>query len=450
MLAAQRGRAAVQRRRLAGDVAVGAVLVAIAAALFEAWRRRRARLLQFHLSELFVLTTLVSIVLGWLVSEEKRFEKESAAAEVAAEEATVHWRPGGPSWLRALAGPDRFRLFDQVVSVSVRQDPRDVEQEADGEAEQRSVVKSLAPFRRVADVSLSNVRDLGLLEGLPNLRTLWITSKLDGSQLAHLERLPLVSLEIHSDLSKVDLGPLRSLSRLRLLSLSGVNDDGLKNLSSLERLETLQLASDQITDDGLRHLGSLRNLRDLSLSGKQITAKGLGHLECLGRLEGLELDWSRIGPEGLVHLQPLVSLQRLDLSDLSAKDDDLERLAGLNQLQSLVLTGSGITDAGLVHLEGLKNLEDLTLDGTSIEGPGLVHLRGMRKLKSLSLVGSPVDDRAVEHLESLTSLESLDLMGTKVSEAALRRLYHALPKCEVDPLPAGLNPKRPGPVPVVG
>ncbi len=141
--------------RLAGDVAVGAVLVAIAAALFEAWRRRRARLLQFHLSELFVLTTLVSIVLGWLVSEEKRFEKESAAAEVAAEEATVHWRPGGPSWLRALAGPDRFRLFDQVVSVSVRQDPRDVEQEADGEAEQRSVVKSLAPFRRVADVSLS-------------------------------------------------------------------------------------------------------------------------------------------------------------------------------------------------------------------------------------------------------------------------------------------------------
>jgi hypothetical protein len=127
----------------------------------------------------------------------------------------------------------------------------------------------------------------------------------------------------------------------------------------------------------------------------------------------------------------------------------------MNQLQSLSLTGSGITDAGLVHLEGLKNLEDLTLDGTSIEGPGLVHLRRMRKLKSLSLAGSPVDDRAVEHLESLTSLESLDLRfdmseETKVSEVGRRRLYHALPKCEVDPLPAGLKPKRPGPVAVVG
>ena len=108
---------------LAGDVAVGAVLAAIAAALFEAWRRRRARLLQFHLSELFVLTTLVAVVLGWLVSEQKRFQKESAAAETVCEEATFYWRPGGPSWLRALAGPDRFRLFDQVVSISVRQIP---------------------------------------------------------------------------------------------------------------------------------------------------------------------------------------------------------------------------------------------------------------------------------------------------------------------------------------
>ncbi len=106
-------------------------------------------------------------------------------------------------------------------------------------------------------------------------------------------------------------------------------------------------------------------------------------------------------------------------------------------------------------LEGLENLECLTLEGTSIEGPGLVHLRRMRKLKLLSLADSPVDDRAVEHLESLTSLESLDLrLGmseeTKVSEAGRRRLYHALPKCEVEPVPDGLNRKRPGPVPVVG
>ena len=59
-----------------------------------------------------------------------------------------------------------------------------------------------------------------------------------------------------------------------------------------------------------------------------------------------------------------------------------------------------------------------------------------------------MDDRAVEHLESLTSLESLDLrLGmseeTKVSRGGLRRLYHALPKCEVDPVPAGLNLKAP-------
>ena len=216
--------------RLAGDVAVGAVLTAIAAALFEAWRRRCARLLQFHLSEWFVLTTLVAVVLGWLVSEQKRFQKESAAAETARDAASFTWRPGGPSWLRALAGPDRFRLFDQVVSISVRQSG-DVEQVADGEAEERPpVVKSLAPFRGVADVSLSNVRDLSLLEGLPSLRTLSITGELDGSQLAHLERLPLVTLEIHADLSKVDLAPLRSLTRLRFLGLmnTGVDDDGLK------------------------------------------------------------------------------------------------------------------------------------------------------------------------------------------------------------------------------
>ena len=78
-------------------------------------------------------------------------------------------------------------------------------------------------------------------KGCPTSAPCRSTGELDGSQLAHLERLPLVTLEIHADLSKVDLAPLRSLTRLRFLSLmnTGVNDDGLTNLSSLEQLETL-------------------------------------------------------------------------------------------------------------------------------------------------------------------------------------------------------------------
>ena len=64
---------------LAMNIAVAVVVLAIGVVLFEAWRRRRARLLQFYLIELFALMTATGVFFSWLsVQMHQRREERDA------------------------------------------------------------------------------------------------------------------------------------------------------------------------------------------------------------------------------------------------------------------------------------------------------------------------------------------------------------------------------------
>lgn len=195
------------------------------------------------------------------------------------------------------------------------------------------------------------------------------------------------------------------------------------------------------------HLGKLKNLRGLGLDSAKLTPAGLEHLCELRNLEFLGVNWSQIGREGIVHLRPFVHLKRLTLSGIKPTDEDLADIGTLGELRQLIVyDGAKITDAGLAHLSELTALEVLELRGTLITDAGLIHLKRLRKLKALCLEGSQVTDEGVEHLEGLTGLEWLNLMGTKTTDKGRARLYHALPACEVIPIPAGLPARRTMPV----
>ncbi len=90
------------------DPAIAAAIVVIAAA-FEVWRRRRYRLWQFSLRELFVLTLVVAVVLGWWQGHRRRRLHELEALSqinrmVPSESAPIRFRHLGPVWLRKLLG----------------------------------------------------------------------------------------------------------------------------------------------------------------------------------------------------------------------------------------------------------------------------------------------------------------------------------------------------------
>ncbi len=130
-----------------------------------------------------------------------------------------------------------------------------------------------------------------------------------------------------------------------------------------------------IEDDDLKYLQKLVRLQTLNLACNHITDAGLEHIRGMTRLEVLYLCYTQVSDTGLAHLQRLADLELLDLS--------------MTQ----------ITDAGLVHLKGLAKLEVLWLAGTQVTDAGLEHLQGMTKLEALWLVGTQVTDDGVKKLQ---------------------------------------------------
>jgi hypothetical protein len=116
-----------------------------------------------------------------------------------------------------------------------------------------------------------------------------------------------------------DIEELKNLKTVRWLG-SYEGDAELKHLAGLTKLETLAVASGQITDDGLKSLEGLKNLRELNLLGSKITDKGLKRLAGLTSLESLRLEQTNISDAGLKNLEGLKNLQALFVRDTKVTD----------------------------------------------------------------------------------------------------------------------------------
>jgi len=103
---------------LAGNVAVAIIVLGGSMALFEAWRRRRHRMLQFYLIELFGLVAVVCVLLSWIsVAVRERDEEQEAVRRmtyISHDESVA-----GPHWLRRLIDPAPFTAFDRVEELSI-------------------------------------------------------------------------------------------------------------------------------------------------------------------------------------------------------------------------------------------------------------------------------------------------------------------------------------------
>ena len=178
----------------------------------------------------YSLAVAVLTLIGLYAFAFWRYEQQQAAiAEIERLGGTVEIEDGGPEWLRGMAGDERMKVFDRVVSVRLL-------------------------WTEITDDDLRHV------SGLTNLQDLG----LDNTQI--------------TDDGLRHLSGLTKLERLDL-AFGQITDDGLKHLSGLTNLERLDLFGTQITDDGLRHLSGLTKLVMLRVAYTQITDEGKKNLQ---------------------------------------------------------------------------------------------------------------------------------------------------------------------------
>ncbi|XP_010250309.1 PREDICTED: LRR receptor-like serine/threonine-protein kinase GSO1 [Nelumbo nucifera] len=202
-------------------------------------------------------------------------------------------------------------------------------------------------------------------------------------------------------------------------SLEGfVENQGLKPLSRLKKLEVLDLSSNFFNNNILPSLGSLKSLKNLSLSTNSFTNPfPYEELAGLEKLQMLDLSGNRLnGTPGLQGLEPLGKWKKLAILDLSNNGLDnsiLPSLGLLKSLKNLSLHGNSFTNPfSCEELTGLENLQMLDLSYNRLNG--IQELVGMENLRKLDLSDSGLNGtiglQGFKHLsDRLKNLEVLDL-----------------------------------------
>uniref|UniRef100_A0A3Q0SV66 Si:ch73-173p19.1 n=1 Tax=Amphilophus citrinellus TaxID=61819 RepID=A0A3Q0SV66_AMPCI len=223
------------------------------------------------------------------------------------------------------------------------------------------------------------------------------------------------------------LRQLRAFTALKHLSLvnSPLITSGLSILSTLVKLQYLNLAScSKLTDSCLQHI-TLKSLCFLSLDQTKVTDAGMvlylqSAPSCLSQLS---LNQTAVTEATLAVLPTSVPQLRL-LSIKQTKVKDVTALAAMSSLQTLNLDGTGVTEASLEHLATHPALTSLSLGGISVvDGNHALQIISL-KLSHITLPGRhSVTDSGLSFLSRLTLLSELDLTDyTQVTDQGVSQL----------------------------
>ena len=100
----------------------------------------------------------------------------------------------------------------------------------------------------------------------------------------------------------------------------------------------------KVGNEGLKVISKLRNLESLNLSATNITHVGLEYLKPLSKLTHLDLGENGIRDDGIIHLSAFQNLQSLTLNYNRLTDQSADWLKGFKQLKFLNLKGNLISD----------------------------------------------------------------------------------------------------------
>ncbi len=245
---------------LIADIVIGVIMAGASVCLFERWRRRRERLLQFYVSDLLLLTVFVAIGTAVFVFYRSQHATEQKALQAIDDSGNplVDWQKGGPSWLRNLFGDGLFECFDYVVGIDLH-------------GVDLSHAEKLRHLRVVRIYTLRSTRELSVLEQLPQLVALDMCSCSAGFDLDGHQVVDEYGNAVRPYIT------LPRLPQLRGLNLNGAafRGDGLENIPGIEMLD---LSETDVDDDSIPALIELSELKVLKLWGTGISDAGVARL----------------------------------------------------------------------------------------------------------------------------------------------------------------------------
>ncbi|KAK8500179.1 hypothetical protein V6N12_002287 [Hibiscus sabdariffa] len=224
-----------------------------------------------------------------------------------------------------------------------------------------------------------------------------------------------------------------SFEELQYLSLSGnviagcVVDQGFERLSSkLNKLEILDLSFNYFNDSISTSINELSSLKYLSLKENRLTLlnliNGIKMLSKLNNLETLNLSFNYLGNNILLQLHDFTSLKSLNLRGCGLEGTiNLLELNTLTNLKELYLDGNGIEGIeSSIQEKGemrLNKLEVFGLAGNKFTNTIFSSLAALPNLKSLDLGVNKLKGAIdVKDLNALSNLEELILSANEVTE----------------------------------
>jgi hypothetical protein len=318
---------------------------------------------------------------------------ETLGKEVAALGGLVTLEPGGPAWMRGVAGDPPMRVFERlaVVSLNDKTNPH---------------FKDYKLNTRVNDEWLERV------SGLPDLRSLDVANAdIRGPGLRHA-------------------GTLRSLESINL-TLTPITDDALPGLADLTALKVLGLASTKVTGTGMRSLQAMRKLENLNFHSTPVNDAGLEWIGKMSSLKRLEIVHTQFTDAGTPPVAGLVNLERLQLGSRKASGAGLAFLRELPKLRELDVHDGMLNVEGLRHVAAVKTLTVLRAYGGAGGDEGLSIVAELPQLETLILENLGVTDAGLASLTKLGHLKKLTLHEPKVTEAAVAKLRSAQPSLEI-------------------
>jgi hypothetical protein len=243
----------------------------------------------------------------------------------------------------------------------------------------------------------------------------------------------------------LDLLQYKKLTRLNL-SHTRIADSDLLYLRPAAQIEDLNLAySEHITDIGMSAIKDWKGLRRLDVSGTQAADATMTLLSRMNALESLDVASSEVTDDGIQELLPLTNLKHLGLGRSQLAEAACEVLSVLDNLQSLDLSGprerrnrrgnSGERMARPV-IDAVGKLQELRVLRVGHSGADAAALQGwaasVKKLERLGLEScARIDDAAVAEIEAWRSLKQVDLQGTRVTTARIDQLRRNRPELKV-------------------
>ena len=178
-------------------------------------------------------------------------------------------------------------------------------------------------------------------------------------------------------------------------------------------------------------LGDLSELTDLSLENCGIHADDVIPISTLPKLEWLNLYRTPLGEQGVNLLSQSKSIALLPIGKAGVTDLGLEYLCKMGQLTYLGLRGNPVTDKGARNLSKLSKLEGLYLGETKVTDQTIAEIAHLSRLQKLWLHDLPITDAAIEHLSKLKRLKEIHIYATNISPKGAQSLQKSLPKCRV-------------------